>query len=449
MVALNRSSRARVALTACLTAVMALFLLAGQATAATQSAFVTFQDPGVSPGSGLGFGLYNFEVAHEGAEDHPFAPGVKRGHCVEATVDGADGVTTLKTGDDVAVNPTPPTTDQANRVAWLLLSTLYRQDNPGPTLALDQIADAHQSAIWQYTDPTETEVIFSEDEAVAAEATTLVANAELHKSAAQQKASIAATGVATCGPGTRGVEVKGAPFSTAQLTVTSGGGLFPGGVTGVSLDLGPTGTASTTIASGVGTVAISATVQEATLVDADFEETQDLVYTESTPVTVTLSIEFPACTVPAAPTQPTALIPVSATPRAKPRPAIPARLRITKRGPKRARAGKRIKYTIIVRNTSRVRARNLVIRDRLPAGMVLTRRNRGVRQNGRNLIIRVGSLAGRRSVRRVVTVQLLRTTKGRRCNVATANASNAKRVRARSCTRVSRVVQKVLPAVTG
>jgi len=430
----------------------ALLAFAGQAAAADQPANMTFNTSSPTPGSGFGFGLYNYAIAHDDTGNFPFAPGDKRGHCVQETVLAFDGPAILKTDGDVALNPPPDgvtAADQANRIAWLLLSSLYNQDNAeASSLTLTQRADAHQSAIWHMTDAGNPKIV-SSDAATAEETTRLLAASDVNKAAAQQAPSMVATGAVTCNGGTRGVSVAGAPFGTAELTITSPNGTFPGGAKSASLDLGPTGAASTTVTGGVGAVAISAIVPQAKLVQADFEETQDLVYTETTGVPVQLAIDFPPCATPVAPAPapaiPAAVPPITQVAAAAPR----TRLQVIKRGPKRARAGSRIRFTIIIRNRTRVVARNVVVTDRLPRGMVLAKRNKGLRINGRNLSIRVGSIGPKRTIRRTVTVNVLRSSRGRRCNVATANASNANRVRARACTRVIRVVRKIAPAVTG
>ena len=437
-----------------LLALATLLVVAGQARAATAEATVALSGPSVAPGGGGGFGIYNFAITPAGSGAHPFGGGVKRGHCVEVKVQGGAGEATLRSEGDVALNPAASAA-QPGRVAWLVLSSLHAQDAPAGPLSEDQLADAHQSAIWKYTDPTETRRGTSSDPDVAAKADELAGEAEKHKDAAQREAALVATGEEICGGGTRGVMVSGAPFSTAVLNAA--GGTFPDGATSIELELGEDGTATTEVSAGVGTVTVTGTITEATLVHVDFKNKQDLVYTEKKDVDVELTIDFPACETPQTPTQPTTtttpeaqLIPVS-TPavRASPRRAIPARLRIVKRGPRQARAGKRIRYVITVRNTSRVRARRVVIQDRLPAGMVLAKRTRGMTVRGRTIIMRVGSLGPRRTIRRVVTVRVLNGTGGRRCNRAIANAANARLVRTRVCTRIRRIAPRVLPAVTG
>jgi uncharacterized repeat protein (TIGR01451 family) len=127
------------------------------------------------------------------------------------------------------------------------------------------------------------------------------------------------------------------------------------------------------------------------------------------------------------------------------------RLVSKKRGPSRARSGRKVKYTLRVTNTGKAAATNVVIRDVLPRGMVLVRRPRGAKITGRTITWRITRIAPRRTVKRTVRVRLLRNGQGRRCNRMVTRAGNAQVSRARKCTRFTRVnnARAVLPAVTG
>jgi uncharacterized repeat protein (TIGR01451 family) len=127
------------------------------------------------------------------------------------------------------------------------------------------------------------------------------------------------------------------------------------------------------------------------------------------------------------------------------------RLIVVKTAPRRARAGGRITYVIRVTNRGRARARDVVIRDRMPAGVAITRRPRGVTLRSGELTWRVGDLRAGRSRTVRVTVRIARDTAGRRCNVARASADNAATARDRACTVIRRraVAGVVRPAVTG
>jgi uncharacterized repeat protein (TIGR01451 family) len=109
---------------------------------------------------------------------------------------------------------------------------------------------------------------------------------------------------------------------------------------------------------------------------------------------------------------------------------LPARttLGIRKTAPARALAGKRITYVIRVRNRGRVAARNVVLTDRLPAGLVFVRATPRATVRGRAVTMRLGRiLPGKvRTVR--ITVRHTGAA-GRKVNTAYAKASNSVRVR--------------------
>jgi uncharacterized repeat protein (TIGR01451 family) len=130
------------------------------------------------------------------------------------------------------------------------------------------------------------------------------------------------------------------------------------------------------------------------------------------------------------------------------RPAL-ARLAITKTGPRRARALQRFSYTIRVRNTGKVVARSVRMRDALPAGLIPVRTNIASTQRGRVVTVQLGNLRpGQvRTVR--VTVRAAASIKGRKVNVAVARAANAAPVRDEARTVFAPVVRRVVPAVTG
>jgi uncharacterized repeat protein (TIGR01451 family) len=127
----------------------------------------------------------------------------------------------------------------------------------------------------------------------------------------------------------------------------------------------------------------------------------------------------------------------------------PAALRITKTGPARARVLKRFRYTIRVRNSSRVVARNVVMRDTLPRGIVHLRSIPKAAQAGRVLTVRLGDLKpGQvRTIR--VNVRAAGGVRGARTNLAVASADNARRVRDSTRTVFVRPTARIIPAVTG
>jgi len=197
--------------------------------------------------------------------------------------------------------------------------------------------------------------------------------------------------------------------------------------------------------------------------DADCRAYPNTVHLESVPSTKkgegeeseTASAEVTVCReTPPAPTSTGQIAPVqvaSAAPKPKATRRAPrARLRIAKRGPRRARAGSLVRYRITVSTRSKVAARRVIVRDVLPSGLVLATRARGVRVEGRQLTWTVRGLNRKRSVSRVVTLRVLKSARGTRCNRADAIARNASRVRTRSCTRIVQPKSKpVSPAVLG
>jgi len=123
---------------------------------------------------------------------------------------------------------------------------------------------------------------------------------------------------------------------------------------------------------------------------------------------------------------------------------------LSKRSALTATAGSLVRYRIIVSTLGRVAARNVRVRDILPRGMVLATRRRGVTVKGRNLIWSARGINRTRSLTKIVTLRVLTGTAGTRCNRADAVASNASRVRTRSCTRIVQPKSKpVTPAVLG
>jgi large repetitive protein len=129
--------------------------------------------------------------------------------------------------------------------------------------------------------------------------------------------------------------------------------------------------------------------------------------------------------------------------------ALPARLRVVKRGPRNIRAGGSIVYTIRVTNIGSVTAQGVVVRDVLPSGIAFTRRPSGVTFRGGGLTWEIPSLApGASRVLRVRTVVAI-TARGTRRNTASAVAANAATARGRAATRIRAVARPPGPVVTG
>jgi uncharacterized repeat protein (TIGR01451 family) len=265
------------------------------ARADVRTADVTLGTPLVTPvpqymGEG-GFGVYNFTVSNVAPNaNSPFTAGVKAGHCVELTQDAGSSPVTLRTAPDytgtVAANPT--------RIQWLLESS--RAKSPGSALE----SAAHQSAIWQITNPGPGGVLSdSQGRAVAAQ---LVADASTFAADANAPATLDVQGGAdatSCAGTTRTILVTGTPFTTATLTITSGVGTFADtGTTTTTVTLGPDGTGSAILQSNVnnpGTITVSADITVSTMVQSDGGGKQDFAYLEDQHVTKTVTLTFTDC----------------------------------------------------------------------------------------------------------------------------------------------------------
>ena len=98
--------------------------------------------------------------ASRGYRPVPF-DGAKIGHCVEATVGAGNNTSTLRTGSDLSLDNSDAQntigtgfTPGAQRVEWILLSS-YKY-SPGDATGVQ--GAAHQSAIWQLTNPSSGEL---------------------------------------------------------------------------------------------------------------------------------------------------------------------------------------------------------------------------------------------------------------------------------------------------
>lgn len=99
-------------------------------------------------------------------------------------------------------------------------------------------------------------------------------------------------------------------------------------------------------------------------------------------------------------------------------------LAIDKSGPETAQLGADLNYTITVRNTGSAVAKNVVVTDKVPAGLG------GVKEIPYN----VGNLGPGQS--NTITVTLKAAERGKHCNVAVATSSNAGTVQDDACTTI-------------
>ena len=267
------------------------------ARADTRTADVTLANPLVTPVPVFqtGFGVYNFTVANVkkgGVADasFPFSAGAKFGHCVELNQDAGSSSVVLRTPTDysgnVAANP--------GKIQWLLESS--RLNSPGNA----EQAAAHQSAIWQITNPGPAGVLTNPS--AAAIATGLIANANTHAADSTKGASIDIVGGAdtsTCAGTSRTVIVTGTPFTNATLTITSGSAVFATtGMSTATVAIGADGTGTAVINSDVnnpGAVTISASIIVSTMVQSDGGGKQDFAYLQDQTMTRTVTVTFTDC----------------------------------------------------------------------------------------------------------------------------------------------------------
>ena len=103
-------------------------------------------------------------------------------------------------------------------------------------------------------------------------------------------------------------------------------------------------------------------------------------------------------------------------------------LEISKSGPATARVGSEVTYTITVRNAGTSVVRDVVVTDAVPNGLA--------HSSGQpSLSFNVGNLAPNESKQMPVTFTAKQ--RGRTCNIAVANSSNAGRVQAEACTIIN------------
>jgi uncharacterized repeat protein (TIGR01451 family) len=122
---------------------------------------------------------------------------------------------------------------------------------------------------------------------------------------------------------------------------------------------------------------------------------------------------------------------------------------LTKAAPARARGLQRFVYTLRVRNRGTVVARNVVITDPLPRGLIFIRSSRKATVAGGTVTIKMGTLQPGQSRVVKLTVRGPANISGRRVNLATARATDARPVRARAVTVFRPLVRRIVPIVTG
>ncbi len=442
---------------ATLFALFATLVVVGPATAGVATP-VVISSPVVTVHTSMygGAGVYQWSVAGVPAgAPAEFTTGTKVGHCVNFVAPAAGGTAALRSGNDVdfgaSGNTIPPGSGdpRVGQIKWLLLSSRARSTN-------GDLAAAHQLAIWRITNPSNgpatSEAAIYDNPANAASpslATRLLSEAQVSASAANNAAAITGGGGnASCIGTTRALTITGAPFTTANVTVSGGGTIA--GATSLPVDLGSTGMAVVNVLGGsAGLVTVTASVKESTLVQVDMGASsgiaqQDLATVEFRDLTVSATITFADCAVP----PPTPQVVKPAVP-AKATPVKVARLTIVK-GADHAKvaSGGIVHYTITVRNTDQDAAVNVRTCDQLPDGMTYVSIGSARLRRG-NACFTKASLAPGASVTYKLVARVDVGATGTFVNRATTVADNAPSRSATASVRATPATRKPRNGVQG
>ena len=420
----------------------------------------TFTTTGGSTVTG-GTGLFRLRITPAGGT------AVERsGFCVDALhVINANTnyAVSLRTSDD---DPRLATS-RYGEAAWLIQSAeSLIAAAPSSARALE--AGALQTAVWQLTDQVR-ETAPSGDAALNARTAELRALAA-GRAIGGQITLAPASNRGCAGRSTVALTLTGRPGSVATLAVAGATGT----VSPAQVRFGADGTAEASVASSTpGTVSVTARSEGGTLTRVARSSTgattpQETLVLVPQSYSATASVVFEDCGVipfeepPTTPTTPSVPVAPLETPTAKPvAPATPPadaaprtpsqtspRFTLTKRGPKRVRAGGRARYTITVVNRGTTTLPRLTLTDVLPRGMSLTRTPAGSRLRGGSLVWRLAPLKAGKSRRVRVNVRVDSDIAGRRCNTAIVRGPGIAGRKARACTVVKAVRRAISPAVT-
>lgn len=336
----------------------------------------------------------------------------------------------------------PPPTADDRALVWIILNRAPTGASSPQKVAQ---AAAAQAAVWilrGQASPTAP----TDDPSLNAATLALLAEA---RAATLAPATIGVSVIApAAGATSAAVTVSGRPGATVALAIASGQATL--GAT--SLTIGSGGSATTSVSvSGPGAVSVSASTagdgRLFTVNPTDPElRSQPTAYAEPTQIAATATVAFTASS------SPVAVVPISQAPTV---PRVPVAgapaptLRIAKSAPPRARVLSKVSYRITIRNPGATAARNVILRDRLPARLSFVSSSRpGVLRNG-TITFAIGTLRGGES--RTVTVVLMAdaSVRGSLTNVATVSATRVKGLRASARTLFQPLARRVQPAVTG
>jgi uncharacterized repeat protein (TIGR01451 family) len=380
--------------------------------------------PGGGPPVGpTGPGQFQLQVTPAGG-----TPTVQQAFCIDSLNPIGPGTAyqlVLQTAADA-----PELANPAHAEAGWLMQEAHRliAASPNPTLE----AGAIQTAIWMIlgqADPTTP----TSDATLNARAQQIRALASGKKAAGPVSISAASASPAAGAPTT--LTVTGTPGASATLAVT-GGTLSASQVT-----FGPSGTATVTLSpAGAGTATVTVTSNGVELTRAARPPTSTGLEPQETgfvvPRTHTASVNV-------------AFTNSGTTAASGVKRASAPRLVVIKTAPKTLKSGSQIPYIITVRNVGRVTARDVVVSDRLPSGLSYRTSSKRPHQVGRNMVWRVGDLRPGQSRTVRIVLQAPLGLVGSRTNTVVATAAQARRVTAAATTRLTRVSQQRIPAVTG
>jgi len=324
----------------------------------------------------------------------------------------------------------PPSVPARRALMWILLN---RVPTGAPTAEKADQAAIAQVAVWLLVDAQIHKTTPTSDPALNAAAAALVQEA-LAATATPSSLSLSASAPGA-GATTATIVASGKPGAVVTLSIASGTGTLSAS----QVTIGAGGTGSVTLTSpNPGTVVVQAsTAGDGRLLSIN--PTDPISMPQPTAAAVpnvlsaSVSVAFRGGQAAQTPTTPT------------PRP----RLAITKTAPSSARVLTLVRYTITVRNTGKVTARNVVLRDRLPGGMSFVRASRKSALRNGSVTFQLGTM--RPGQRRTVTVVLIASVdvRGRRVNTATVSATRVATLAARAATVFAPLARRVQPAVTG